>query len=115
MGFKISPYLAVEAHLVSCGGFATQGTGPFDIHKAIAWLKKWQVKVAPTQPDFAAEIVKRERTNHLLLLDHQSNASMLLPKVAIGQKNHYNAPGKSTTRRNAAVMRSLDVTRHNKP
>ena len=40
MGFKISPYLAVEAHLVSCGGFATQGTGPFDIHKAIAWLKK---------------------------------------------------------------------------
>ena len=23
LGFKLSPYLVVEAHLVSCGGFAT--------------------------------------------------------------------------------------------
>ena len=40
LGFKMSPYLAVEAHLISCGGFATQGKGPFDIKKILAWLKK---------------------------------------------------------------------------
>ena len=30
LGYKLSPYLVVEAHLFSCGGFAAEGKGPFD-------------------------------------------------------------------------------------
>ena len=102
MGFKISPYLAVEAHLISCGGFATQGKGPFDVHRAIAWLKKRSLVVAPSKPDIAAEIVKRERSN----LNQSNDFSMLLPKVATSQNRKAARGG-----RNAAIMRSLDVPR----
>lgn len=50
LGFKMSPYLSVEAHMVSCGGFETQGNGPFDVLKFIDWLKKRQVRILPVKP-----------------------------------------------------------------
>ena len=65
LGFKMSPYLAVEAHLISCGGFKTQGHGPFDIKKALAWLLKRSLKVMPNKPDETAQLVKRERHSAL--------------------------------------------------
>ena len=50
LGMKMSPYLAVEAHLVSCGGYATQGKGPFDLHKLLEWIKTRQATLtAQTQ------------------------------------------------------------------
>ena len=39
LGVKMSPYLAVEAYLVSCGGHANQGKGPFTMQRLIDWLK----------------------------------------------------------------------------
>ena len=97
----MSPYLAVEAHLISCGGFATQGKGPFDVKKILAWLKKRSLKVMPAQPDFAAELVNQEMSNGA---HGASNDSMLLPRV--GRR-------KRKGNRNAAVYRSLDVSRIN--
>ena len=58
LGFKVSPYLIVEAHLFSCGGFATEGKGPFDPEKLLEWIKKREAKILPvkSQPTQSQEL-----------------------------------------------------------
>ena len=56
MGYKISPYLIVEAHLISCGGFATNGKGPFEPEKLLEWLKKRENKILPVKPTHTLEL-----------------------------------------------------------
>ena len=83
LGFKMSPYLAVEAHLISCGGFATEGKGPFDVQKILQWLRKRAHKVLPGGRDKKTEHrpAKTERFSSLRSSHDVGGSSMLLPNV----------------------------------
>lgn len=105
LGFKMSPYLAVEAHLVACGGYQTEGKGKFDIKKLIAWLHKRSVKVMPKSPDYAAELVNKERYSSLR---SSVDSVLLLPSL---NKKRLGGGARTRAQRNAAVIRSIDATR----
>ena len=49
LGFTLSPYMAVEAHLVSHGGFKSQGKGPFDMQKLLGWLRQRENIILPVK------------------------------------------------------------------
>ena len=40
LGLKITPYLAIEAQLCSCGGYKEQGRGEFDIELFQDWIRR---------------------------------------------------------------------------
>ena len=45
LGYKIPPYLAVEAYLYACGGYKINGSGPFDPEQLHKWLLQREVRL----------------------------------------------------------------------
>ena len=45
LGYRIPPYLAVEAYLVACGGYKINGSGPFEPEKLHKWLLQREVRL----------------------------------------------------------------------
>lgn len=100
LGFKLSPYLVVEAHLYSCGGHQTQGKGPFIIEKLLEWLGKREVKIMPVKPSHSLQLSQAEQgANDYDIMNH--NKKRHLPSLASSFHK------KSHSRR---LANSIDVT-----
>ena len=74
----MSPYLAVEAYLVSCGGYATQGKGPFDMYKLLDWLRSRQATILPFKPSHNQSMVNFQSPNKMSNRNSQESFEQMM-------------------------------------
>ena len=98
LGFKLSPYLSIEAYLYCKGGAAQHGEGPFNAVKLHEWLHKREILISPTKKAEAEMRDKKmtldtslqnlQKFKHRLRLSPKGRDNMNLPRLAAQQRQN---------------------------
>ena len=124
LGFIVSPYMAVEAHLVSHGGYQSQGKGPFDMNKLLGWLRQRENIILPVKvKEYNSTIdhssvggPRRLNANHSFRMSQHSGAygSNGLPRIKGGVNSRLKGVNHSldaTSTRNLGKLLGNGVSR----